>query len=617
MKNTFRFSLLFFFSLSALQAQILDDSSRQVYSTRTVFIRQENEMSADRGKISPDTLLNGFSDKLDFLYKDGKDFQNLGTFASASRPLLYELPVSIGRRNGMHAFDALVPERDKVNYFNTLSPFTSLRYMQGARKRSMLQATFAVNPMARFNISGHYQRLTALRALNISSQDERETDHHSAWLSSHYRNKSGSWRIWGHYRHLNHLHYLTGGARKGGPGFEDSLFNSPEIMRVRLFPDAHNRDLRNAWYLSQVWRNKAGYYLRSSHSREKQVTRYGDSRPDSLYYGKQNFFYQAEGSAAGAPDSLFIQRVFEVWENTLAAGRQDSLSDLQVYLKRRDWNLQKAFFPGSKNGVELILGVSYSRDWQGKMLALRSEVISAQEYDLKGNFSWKGFQLSGRLFSFLPSLVQENFQSKNLAYDRNFESSKALQIKLEKKLNWKTISLTPRFEAINLQKGIAFDSGFSPFQSAGLTEIRYLGLDLQTSFWKRLHSSTRFTRTIQSGTRISGMPGYVLNSSHWFDLVKNRKAYAVQLGFSLDWRTAWPSEVFHGPNAQWYLQQSSEIPEYLMVNSFVHLRIDRVRVYFKVHNTLQGAGSPGYFAAPFYPGQGRLFELGLDWTFFD
>jgi len=54
-----------------------------------------------------------------------------------------------------------------------------------------------------------------------------------------------------------------------------------------------------------------------------------------------------------------------------------------------------------------------------------------------------------------------------------------------------------------------------------------------------------------------------------------------------------------------------------MVNTFVQFRIDRVRLYFRVHNTLQGLGGKGYVAAPGYPAQRRLFELGIDWTFFD
>jgi hypothetical protein len=188
---------------------------------------------------------------------------------------------------------------------------------------------------------------------------------------------------------------------------------------------------------------------------------------------------------------------------------------------------------------------------------------------------------------------------------------------LEKEFRLKGISLRPRLEALNVENGIAFDTSFSPFQTTGKTEIRYLGIDIRTSFFKRLHSQTSFTRSLQNGTRIAGMPGYTLNTSHWFDLVKNQKAYAVQIGLSLDWRTDWTAEMFNGLNGQWYLQQAGSVPTYFMMNSFVHLRIDRVRVYLRVHNTLQGLGTEGYFATPLFPAQQRLFELGLDWTFFD
>jgi len=598
-------------------AQILDDSSRQVYSIRTVFTRQEKEMAADAGRISPDTLLDGFSEKLDFIQKNGIQFQNLGTFGSASRPLLHELPASIGRRNGMQAFDALFPSRDEVLYYSTLSPFTSIRYMQGARRRAMLQTTLAVNPLPLWNLTANYQRLTALRVVNVTGPDERENDHHSLGVSSHFRNKSGSYRAWAHYRHLNHLSYLTGGAREGGAGFSDSLFLTPEIMRARLFNDARMRDLRNCWYASQVLRGRNGWYLRSIHTREKQLHRYGDARPDSAYYGRDNFFYQADGPQGGQPDSIFVQRTFEVWENTLSAGRQDSLSDFRLYLKRRNWQITNDFLPGSRSGKDNIAGLYLSRRWDELSLEMTSEFSNQKESDVKALLSWRGLKLNGRRISFLPSLIQDDFQSKNLRYTRSFDRSLAWQFRLEKEFSMKGFSIKPRLEALNVENGIAFDSSFTPFQTAGRTEIRYLGVDIRTSLFKRLHSRTSFTKTLQNGPRIAGMPGYTLHTLHWFDLVKNQKAYAVQIGFSLDWRTDWTAEMFNGLNGQWYVQQARSVPTYFMMNSFLHLRIDRVRVYLRVHNTLQGLGSEGYFATPLYPAQQRLFELGLDWTFFD
>ena len=598
-------------------AQILDDSSRQIYSIRTVLIRQEKEMESNRGRISPDTLLPGFSDKLDFLIRNGRIFQNLGTFASASRPLLFELPSSIGKRNGMQAFDALIPGREGVPYFHTLSPFTSIRYMQGARQRAMLQANFSVNPLSGWNLSAGYQRLTALRVLNVTSQDERETDHHSLWISSNFSSRNGRYRAWGHYRHLNHLQYITGGAVPGATGFSDSIFTNPEIMKAKLFRDARNRDLRNDWYFSQVLKLKGKWYFRSIHLREKQLTRYGDSRPDSSYYGRDHFYFQDAGPSSGEPDSLFVQRIFEVYEHSAGIGLQDTSSSFFLFAKRRDWNFRNFFLPGSRSGADLIFGIN----WDGNAGKLRHhfslEWRDAGEYDFKGRMQWKGLVADGRFFSFRPSMVQETFQSRNLFYERNFQSSRAVQLRLSALLPMGGIRIRPRMEWMQVSSGIAFDSSFRPFQATGISSFLYPGLDLETNIGKRIHSASSFTIPFQGGQRIAGMPQYILSSSHWADLVKNRKSIAAQIGFTIDWRARWVSEMFAAPNAQWYVQTKEKIPSYIAFTAFSHVRIDRVRVYFRVHNVLQGLNAPGFFAAPGYPSQRRLFELGLDWTFFD
>jgi outer membrane receptor protein involved in Fe transport len=156
-----------------------------------------------------------------------------------------------------------------------------------------------------------------------------------------------------------------------------------------------------------------------------------------------------------------------------------------------------------------------------------------------------------------------------------------------------------------------------PVQRDKVATMQYAGLAIAGAIGKRIHTENTFIRVFQSGSRISQMPGYVYHSAHYYDLVQNKKAYGVQLGVNVDWRYDWPSETFNPLNGQWFLQNKTTIPPYFLVNAFANVRIDRVRLYFKVHNVLQKLGSPGYFATPFYPGQRRLFEFGLNWTFFD
>lgn len=617
MKKRFLLSYLLLLIGSVVQAQILDDSSRQLYSIKTVLIRQEREMELNRGRHAPDTILDGFSEKLDFLKVNGTEYQNLGTFASASRPLFYALPASVGKRNGMHSWDALIPGKEHVPYFKTLSPFTSVRYMQGARQRAMLQTTFAVNPAANFNISGHYQRLTALRILNISSQDERETDHHSAWVSSNFSSRNQKYRLWAHYRHLNHLQYITGGARPGGTGFTDSLFENTNIMRARLNNDARNRDIRNSFLITQelgIYRN---FYVRNSFSDEKQVTSYGDGKPDSLYYGKQNFFFQTEGPGRGEPDSLFLRRRFAVFETSVGIGWRDSISDFHLFIKRRDWNFTNDYLPGSRRGSDLIAGFQADGKLAGLSYRGRAAFVSSREYDLSAEAGNSRSRVFFRLFSFLPSLIQETFQSANLVYERNFDASRAVHLRISDGFTFRNLKVSSRVEYLNISRGIAFDSTFTPFQTGKSTVLRTAGIDLESRIFDRLQSALSVSAYGQTGERIAGIPSTIIRTAHWLDLVKRRKSLAAQLGFSLEWRSAWKSEMFSAINAQWYVQQSQKIPSYLLMNAFANVRIDRVRVYLKVHNALQGFDSPGYFAAPGYPAQRRLFEIGIDWTFFD
>jgi hypothetical protein len=615
LKNKCRLFLLLLAAIPSLQAQILDDSSRQTYSIRTVFIRTQKEMMQNRGQSDPDTNLEGFSEKLDFLRKDGRDYQNLGTFGSASRPLLYELPESIGKRNGMNAYDVLYPGLNDVPYFKTLSPYSRIRYMQGARQRSILQTTFSVNPIPNLNLAGHYQRFSTLRVLNVTEQDENETDHHSLWLSSNYQSKNGKYSAWGHYQLVKHAQFQTGGAKAGGPGFADSLFEFTNIMQTNLGKDARNRDVRDNWHFSHVFRIGAGFYLSSIHSRLKQITYFRDPRPDSLYYGKENFFFQ-EGST-GTPDALFIERTFEVVENTGGAGWQDTARTVFLYVKRRDWAFTNSFYPGSRKGVDLFAGLQHDGRIQSLHYNLKAEFLDKDEFDLNAGLSWKGLRLKARSISFRPSMVQESFQSKNLLYENRLLPGLGLQFGIEKLFTWKTLKIKPRMEWISVRQGIAFDSTFKPFQTSGTTRFLYPGIDIELSLWKRIHSSARITRPIQTGPKIAGIPGYMLFTSLYVDLIKKKKSYAVQPGLSLEWRNDWNSELFAAPNAQWYIQQRLSVPTYFMVNTFVQFRIDRVRLYFRVHNTLQGLGGKGYVAAPGYPAQRRLFELGIDWTFFD
>ena len=601
---------------SGLRAQILDDSTVMRFSAGTIRYRTEEQMSRNQNSMRLDTSLSYFSEKGDFLFQDQQMFQNLGVFGTAGQNLYYQMPVSIGLRSGMEMFDHLLPNRNEIAYFNTFSPFSEIRYTQGARQRASLKTTFSVNPGRGLNLTGYYQRMTGARILNVTQAEERLTDHHSLYVSGNFSDSSGRYRAWGHYQHSNILQYETGGGKLPSSGNSDSLFLASDIAQVQISRDARNRELRNNWYFSQVWKPfRKLFYLRTSHYRGRQVNRYEDPKPVVDFYGVDRLALQRSPIIGETSDSLLALRSFQVFENTLYAGIQDSVQTTEVYLRRRDLkyfnNLQTFLVPEA----EWIAGFRFAGLYKGNQALLQAEYLNLDQFDLKGSILLKGWNLEARLMSWMPSVVEQTFVSKNLLYQTNFKASRGLQLKGEKRFQLGKWYIRPGFEQFTISNGVAFGADFLPFQEDQISVMQYASLGFGGSAG-RIHTDNRLIRVFQSGGRISRMPGYVYRSTHWFDLVRNRKAYGVQLGLNLDWRTDWTTEQFHPLSGQWYLSDQT-IPTYFLLDAFAHVRIDRVRIYFKVHNVLQGLGSPGYFAAPLYPAQRRLFEVGLNWRFFD
>lgn len=601
-------------------AQILDDSTQELYSIRTVRYRLEDQLISNFGSQSPDTNLNGFSWAGDFIYQKKGWFQNLGVFGTAARSLYYQLPSSIGLRNGQNAFDYLVPSKEEIRYYNTLSPHSDIQYFQGARQRAMLRATISQNILPRLNITAQYQRLTALRTINITQSEERQSDHHSAYISFNFSDSLDRYRAWGYYQHLNHLQYETGGIAftSDRPAYRDSLFVNPEIYPAWLNLNARNRDTRNNWYFSQQWNILKGIFLRTSHFRFKQLNRYSDPNPNASFYGVENLFFQKPKTVENQPlDTLVSERNYRLWENTAYLGFEDSLYNLSVFVRQRNHLFASNLFSFFREKDELLFGAQFSGHLGPGRVLINGEWISPTEYDLKSEWLWAGFLAKARWVSFLPSIIQSEFISKNLTYLRNFENTKALQLAVSQKFKLGSWHITPAFDHHSVIKGIAFKQNFEPTQATGSSTMQWASLTVNGKIGRRFFTENQIIRVFQSGSRISQMPTYAYHSAHWFDILQKKKGYGIQVGINLDWRYDWPSESYSPINGQWIMTENQRIAPYSVVDVFANFRMAKTRIYAKVHNSLQGLGSKGYFAAPNYQSQRRLFEIGLVWYFFD
>jgi hypothetical protein len=115
----------------ALRAQITDDTTKVLFGPRTTLIVREPNMLRNLTEGTPlDTTLNGFHQSRNWAY-DSTFQQNLGTLGTASRRLLWEVNTNIGARYGRDVFNRYFREPDAIPYYDTRSPFSFFRFIQG------------------------------------------------------------------------------------------------------------------------------------------------------------------------------------------------------------------------------------------------------------------------------------------------------------------------------------------------------------------------------------------------------------------------------------------------------------------------------------------------------
>ncbi|MFM6914280.1 MAG: putative porin, partial [Aquirufa sp.] len=80
------------------------------------------------------------------------------------------------------------------------------------------------------------------------------------------------------------------------------------------------------------------------------------------------------------------------------------------------------------------------------------------------------------------------------------------------------------------------------------------------------------------------------------------------------------SDPADGIAASWaytHLHDRYEIPAFVQADAYVTLRINRVRLFFKMQNVTQGLLNSNYYTAYLHPAMARSFGYGVRWLLFD
>ncbi|MEY3451124.1 MAG: hypothetical protein RL711_950, partial [Bacteroidota bacterium] len=133
MTNRFYYTLVLccFFTLT-VSAQVLDDSTKQVYGYHsTSYFTEQDVLKDDTLTTTPDSSFDATIHRYDKLYFKDNIYQNLGNLGTASKAIFWNQPTAIGYTFGYHTYDQYASNVSETKYYDTKSPYSILKYVQG------------------------------------------------------------------------------------------------------------------------------------------------------------------------------------------------------------------------------------------------------------------------------------------------------------------------------------------------------------------------------------------------------------------------------------------------------------------------------------------------------
>jgi len=672
-KNATRWLLLLAFTLgSALvgHAQIVDDSTKVLYGPKTTRVIYEAEVRRDSvGGTLLDTTLTQWPQSR-FWAHDTTFQQDLGVLGSASRPLLYQPNYQLGTRFGRNAFDRNTRDGSEVPYYDSRSPYSFFRYIQGSNGEQVFEINYSRSLKKNFSVGIDYERIASNQILAVNTA-QWQVEHNNFTIYSRFQSEDGRYHLLANYsasrqrtRELGGI-WPTGAEKVNALKGDSSLFKY-DRERVYLAPGI-NIDDRDQLHLFQSYRLlQKGFTAYHVLDVRRQYNGYTDNTlprdaSDAL------LFYPNAGPLRGTYRNTIAtddRATYRQVENTFGLLGRTARIEYNVYGRYRNAWLSQLTTPLGRSGPgqrlvtvgrapadtavsahyfgQLFVGGTASFNYRsiyavevaGEYLPYdngRVRIIGAGgEYWLRGRIRTGPLSAEVLLNSYAPTLTQQvfignNYQWSNLNSDwqSTFGNTTTQQatVRLRQPLPLLAEhSLELSATAVRISGLVFYNENGVPEQlSSDIASSKALFIAfarhrvrLGNVFFDNQATYTRGGDG--AGLRV---PTLVTESRVYYQRRVFGHALFAQVGGDVYYQSRFRGYGYAPSTQQFYVQNDFTIGAYAVANAFVAADISSASIFLKVAYLNQGLYSDGYFTTPYYTGYPRRFQFGVRWRFFN
>lgn len=617
----------------ALRAQIIDDTTRVLFGPRTTLVVREANVLRNLPDGAPlDTTINGIQQSRNWVY-DSTFQQNLGTLGTASRRLLWEVNTNIGARLGRDVFNRYFRSPNAVPYYDTRSPFSFFRFIQGGAGESVFEGSYSRSIKKTANLGIVYERISSNKQLAPAFRDDGLTRHTNLLLFGRYQTRDNRYQMLAHYYTGRHEAAEQGGIRPGTGDRLDSLEGlfSYNLEAVRL-TNATNTDNRDRFHLAHTY-NLVGRGLTAFHVLDwsRQYNRYLDEALRPLSDTTQ--FYPAQLLSNRRTDD---RTDYGQVENTGGLlGRTDFL-EYRLYGRVRNWSLdtrnnttdstgENLKSSLDRSGTQLFAGGSVAFRWK-KIFDVEAagEYKFFDEYWLRGSMRFGPLRAELLSSAYAPSLTETYTESNHYRWDNRSRFSNTLTNQLTVSFNQRIGGAQARVQqqllasiAVTNINNLVFYNQLAEPEQLNTGKQLLIGTLRHQLRYGVLHTDNQVVVTQGGDGEGLRIPAVVANLKVYAEGYLFKRALFSQIGLETYFQDRWQPYDYAPSIQQFYVQDYFTSRRYSVIDAFVTADIKTVSVFLKMAYINQGLYRNGYFTAPYYTGNPRNFQLGIRWNFFD
>ena len=614
MKSACRVVLWLLVSLRPVVAQLLDDSTKQVYGPHSTRFFYPSELLSVPDSLHPlDTLLRGYGllsvpERTDFSYV------NLGSLNTATRRLFYSPPKQTGARSGLGAYSPYFVEPEKVPLYETRSPYISTEALFGDEGRLYLQLIFSRNIRPGWNLGFRFKRNAIDKQIGPRIRDDRQSTSMDYQLHMSGYTQDSLYAFHLIFSDLTHKSFDSGGStfslddlpatrfayRSASPALSQARSNTSRqglqlLQRLRLLPHTY-------------------LYLKGYIGSER-FHFYDDlRRGDSLFY--EHFFVSKEKT-----DKLLVFSEQSVEGGALWKKRSSSY---RGYIGHRWARYTEDSISTLPQAKELYLGLEtiYPLPNLGE-IRLSAQLLQSSYYRLHSSWYSPWLRLSTWLLRYKPDLMFQSYNGNHHRWKKSYRTPRAAGLRVETPLYQlhRNINISASLQAVSLRHYIYYGSSQLPVQVPEKQRLQIGEASLQTKIsllWQHVFLETRLRarKFLSSSHESFAFPLWQLRGMLYYEEEWFRQSIRMQAGLRTRWRSSYYGFSYQPALQQFYAQDVFLLQAYAPVDLFLRAEVGNFRFFLQLLHFNQATGS-SYFATPYYLGEQRMFDFGMSWNFFE